>query len=150
MYCYKYMDDECVFYIVTHRHCIAYYEIETELTSATTLLLNNGAIYRRHGECIKKLDPHLRFLPTLMMAAVLHPGGVRCELVHVFNTEVQGEHHDGRSEAGEGVLPQVIEERVSSPSVLSSEYHCAVFILLHDISMPIQSETRQEITHDNL
>ena len=75
---------------------------------------------------IKKLDPHLRFLPTLMMAAVLHPGGVRCELVHVFNTEVQGEHHDGRSEAGEGVLPQVIEERVSSPSVLSSEYHCAV------------------------
>lgn len=63
--------------------------------------------------------------PTLLMSAVLHPGGVGCKLVHIFHTEVKGEHHDGRSEAGEGILPQVVEERVSSPRVLSSEYHFA-------------------------
>ena len=77
-------------------------------------------------------DPQRRFIPTLMMSAVLHPGGVGCKLVHIFHTEVKGEHHDGRSEAREGILPQVVEERVSSPRVLSSENHFAVCILFFD------------------
>ena len=64
-----------------------------------------------------------RIISHLMMSAVLHLGCVRCKLVHVFDSKVQGEHNDGRSEAREGILPQVVEERVSSPRVLSSEYH---------------------------
>ena len=85
-----------------------------------------------------------------MMSVVLHPRGVGCKLVHIFHTEVKGEHHDGRSEAGEGILPQVVEERVSSPRVLSSEYHFAVCILFFDLAMPIQSERRQAITQNDL
>ena len=85
-----------------------------------------------------------------MMSAVLYPRGVRCKLVHIFHTEVKGEHHDGRSEAWEGILPQVVEERVSSPRVLSSEYHGAEYILSHNIPIPIQSERRKAITQNDL
>ena len=95
-------------------------------------------------------DPQRRFIPTLMMSAVLHPGGVGCKLVHIFHTEVKGEHHDGRSEAREGILPQVVEERVSSPRVLSSEYHgdCIYSIVQYANANSIQSERRQEITQN--
>jgi len=58
-----------------------------------------------------------------MMLAILHPGAMSCKLVHVFDSKIQGEHKDGRSEAREGILPQVVEERVFSPRVLSSKYH---------------------------
>ena len=105
------------------------------------------------GECVlqRNPDPQRRFIPTLMMSAVLHPGGVGCKLVHIFHTEVKGEHHDGRSEAREGILPQVVEERVSSPRVLSSEYHCAVIYSTSIARYQCQfSPKGGKRSHDNL
>ena len=63
-------------------------------------------------------------------------------LVAVLSHEVGGEDDDGRSEAGEGVLPEPAQEGVAPPRVLSLERHpvsegiCASLSLLYDSLFP--------------